>query len=269
MKKKLIAGVLALALVATAFAVGTAQNTSSGPGPMGTGGSCSCPCNMSQLTDEQKQAIEDQLQDYEQNLLAEYGIILTDEQMDALQQAIQEQRQESRQHQFGPHNYALTDEERQELKEQMESQREARQQKLQELLDQYGIDLTNEEWQEIREQLREYRQELLEEYGISCPCEPFGAGTQYQGQNGGIGQGMQGFRRGPGFGECTQSFARISRARELGGESRETAGPPLCQTGMGGSEAARISPSPRTLFSPTLVRPVRSLCNFPIALHPT
>jgi hypothetical protein len=208
MKKMLIAGVLALALVATAFAVGTAQNTSSGQGTIGTGGSCRGPCNMSQLTDEQKQAIEDQLQDYEQNLLAEYGITLTDEQMDALQQAIQEQRQESRQHQFGPHNCALTDEEREELKAQMESHCEARQQKLQELLEQYGIDLTNEEWQEIREQLREYRQDLREEYGISCPGEPLGAGAQNQGQNGGMGQGMQAFRRGPGFGECTQSFCQ-------------------------------------------------------------
>ena len=208
MKKKLIAGILALALVATAFAVGTAQNTSSGPGPLGTGGSRSCPFNMSQLTDEQKQAIEDQLQDYEQNLLAEYGITLTDEQMDALQQAIQEQRQESRQHQFGPHNGGLTDEEREELKEQRESQREERQQKLQELLDQYGIDLTNEEWQEIREQLREYRQELLSEYGISCPGEPLGVGAENHGENSGMDQGMQGFRRGPGFGERTQSFCQ-------------------------------------------------------------
>jgi hypothetical protein len=207
MKKKLIAGILALALVATAFAVGTAQTNSSGPAPMGTGGSCRDSCNMSQLTDEQKQAIEDQLQDYEQNLLAEYGIILTDEQMDALQQAIQEQMQESRQNrfgdpqqnQFGPHNCTMTDEEREAMKEQIESQREEQQQKMKELLAEYGINLTDEEWHELQEQLHEYRQQLLAEYGITCPGEP-GAGAEDHGQNGEQAQGMQGFRRGPGFG---------------------------------------------------------------------
>jgi Spy/CpxP family protein refolding chaperone len=220
MKKKLIAGILAMALVATAFAVGAAQTNSNGPAPRGTGGSCSGPCNMSQLTDEQKQAIEDQLQEYEQELLKDYGIVLTDEQMDALQQAIQEQMQESRQNQFGgpqqnqfgPHNCTMTDEELEEMKAQRESEREARQQKMQELLEQYGINLTNEEWQELQEQLREYRQELLGEYGISCPCEPLGAGAENLGQNSGMGQGMQGFRRGPGFGECAQSYCQNQRS---------------------------------------------------------
>jgi len=119
MKKKVIAGILALALVATAFAVGTAQINSSGPAPMSTGGWLGGPCEMSQLTDEEKQEIEDQLQEYEQELLAQHGITLTDEQMDALQQAMQEQMQESRMHQFGPHNCTLTDEEREEIQVQM------------------------------------------------------------------------------------------------------------------------------------------------------
>jgi len=76
----------------------------------------------------------------------------------------------------------------------MESQRGERQQKMQALLAQYGINLTNEEWQGIQEQLQEYRQELLAEHGISCP--------EHHGQNGGMGRGMPGFHRGPGFGEC-------------------------------------------------------------------
>jgi Spy/CpxP family protein refolding chaperone len=200
MKKKLIASILALALVATAFAVVTAQNSSSEATPPGTGGWLGGPCEMSQLTDEERDAIHQQLQEYEQELLAQHGITLTDEQMDALQQALQAQRQEmqgqmreSHQNQFGPYNCTLTDEEREAIREQMESQRAEMQQKRQELLAQYGINLTDEERQEIQEQLQEYRQELLAEYGISCPDH---------GQKGGMDRRMQGFQRGPGFGAC-------------------------------------------------------------------
>jgi len=182
MKKKVIAGILALALVATACAVGTAETTSSGPAPLGIGGWFGGPCEMDQLTDEEREAIQQQLQEYEQELLAQHGIVLTDEQMDALEIAMQEQREA--------------------MREERERQREEQQHKLQALLAQYGIDLTAEERQEIQAQLREYRQELFAEYGISCPGDSPGVGAGEQGQNGVRGRRMQGFGRGPGFGEC-------------------------------------------------------------------
>jgi Spy/CpxP family protein refolding chaperone len=195
MKKKLIAGILALALVATAFAVVAAQSNSSGPRPGGPG-------EMSQLTDEERDAIQQQLQEYEQELLAQHGITLTDEQMDALQQAMQEQMRESHQNQFGPYNCTLTDEEREAIKEQMESQRVERQQKMQALLAQYGINLTDEEWQGIQAQLQEHRQELLAAYGISCPAHR---------QNGWMGRGCRDFGEDRASARARQSYRQNLR----------------------------------------------------------
>lgn len=177
-----MAGILALALVATAFAVVAAQTCSSGPAPRGTGGWLGGPGAMNPLTDEEKQELEDRIQEYEQELLAQHGIVLTDEQMDALEQAMQEQREA--------------------MREERERQREEQQHKLQALLAEYGIDLTAEERQEIQAQLREYRQELFAEYGITCPGDSPGAGAGEQEQRGVRCRHMQGFGRGPGFGEC-------------------------------------------------------------------
>lgn len=75
MKRKLIAGVLALALVATAFAVVSAQTNSGGPAPMAIGGRLGGSCGMSQLTDEEREEIRQQMQEYRQELFDEYGIL--------------------------------------------------------------------------------------------------------------------------------------------------------------------------------------------------
>lgn len=211
MKRKLIAGILALALVATVFAVVSAQTNSGGPAPIGIGGRCGGPC-MNQLTDEESAVIQQELRDYRQDLLEQYGITLTDEQREEIRQAMQEQRQEMcqqmqefRQALLEQYDFPLTDEERQTIREQLQERKQERQQEMQEfrqeLLEQYGLNLTDEERAEIRQQMQEFRQELFERYGISCPGCPHGAGEWGNYPGGPMGLRMQRFQRGPGFGE--------------------------------------------------------------------
>ena len=175
MKRKLIAGILALALgVTTAFAMVAAQTNSSGPVSMGVDGRLDGPCEMSQLTDEEREEIQQQLHEYQQDLLEQYGINLTVEQRGEIRRAMQGQQQEMRQ--------------------QMEEFRK-------ELFAQYGIDLTDEEREEIRQQMEEYREELFEGYGVSCPAGPQCAGGEGNGPRGHMGTWIQGFQRDFDFSE--------------------------------------------------------------------
>jgi hypothetical protein len=73
-KRKLIASILVLALVATAFTVVSAQLNSSGSAPMGVGGRPDDPCGMSQLTDEEREEIRQQMEEYRQELFEQYGL---------------------------------------------------------------------------------------------------------------------------------------------------------------------------------------------------
>ena len=209
-KTKLIAGIVVLALVVTAFTVISAQTNSGDSAPMGQGGRFGGAWGMNQLTDEEREDIQQQLQDYRQDLLGQYGITLTEEQREAIRQAMQEQRQgmrqqmhEFRQGLFDHYEKPLTAEEREEIREQMQTQKEEMQQEMQELCEQYGIDLTDDEKEEIRQQMQAFRQELFEEYGIPCPDGTHGAGAWGHGQRGWMGQGMQGFRCGSGLGWVT------------------------------------------------------------------
>jgi Spy/CpxP family protein refolding chaperone len=207
MKTKLIAGLVVLALVATAVVAVSARNNLGMQSSMKAHQWSRGPCGMNALTDEESATIQQELQDYRQTLLTQYGITLTEEQIDELRQAMQEQRQEMqqqmqafRQELFDQYDFPLTDEDRQEIQEQMQEQRQEMQQEMQELFDQYGIDLTDEEREEIRQQMQEYRQELLAEYGISCPNGPLGAGEGGNGLRGRMmGLRLHGFRGGPGF----------------------------------------------------------------------
>lgn len=75
MKRKLIAGILALALVATAVGVVSARNnygaqattTAGDERPFGQ-------CWMNQLTEEQRQELHQQMQEFRQELRAQYNI---------------------------------------------------------------------------------------------------------------------------------------------------------------------------------------------------
>jgi hypothetical protein len=244
MKRKLIAGILALyvsaALVATAFALVAVQTNSGGPVSLGVGGRLDGPCEMSQLTDEEREEIQQQLQDYRQDLLEQYGINLTEEQRGEIRRAMQEKRQEMeefRQELFKQYGIDLTDEEREEMHQQMEEYRQELfeqygiklpekgspefpghcginltdeerheiEQQLQafreQLLEQYGIDLTDEEREEMRQQMEEYRQELFEQYGVSCPAGPQITGDEGNGPRGRMGTWMRGFERDFDFSE--------------------------------------------------------------------
>lgn len=168
MKKKIIAGILALALVATAFAVVSAQTNSGDSASRGHGGRPCGPCGMSQLTDEERQEMHQQMEEFRQQLAEQYGIDLTDEERQAMQEQLREKQQELHQ-------------EMQEFRQQ--------------LAEQYGINLTDDELQEMQEQMEECRQELFEQYGISCP-----AGSHFAGEWGGGPRGPMGLRK-PGFEE--------------------------------------------------------------------
>jgi Skp family chaperone for outer membrane proteins len=175
MKTKLIAGLVVLALVATAVVAVSARNNLGMQSSMKAQQWSRGPCGMNELTDDEKQEIQEKLQAFRQDLFEDYGIDLTDEeQIDEIRQAMQERRQE--------------------MQQQMQEYR-------QEQFEQYGIDLTDEEREEIRQQMQEYRQELLSEYGVSCPSGPLGAGEEGTGPRGHMmGLRMHGFRGGPGFG---------------------------------------------------------------------
>lgn len=210
MRTKMIAGILVLALVATAFTVVSAQTNSGDSAPMGQGRRFSGAWGMSQLTHEEREDIQQQLQEYRQGLLEQYGITLTDEEQEAIREQLQEKReeikqemQEFRQGLFDQYEMPLMGEERQAIREQMQEKRDEMQQEMQELFEQHGIDLTDDEREEIRQQMQAFRQELFEEYGISCPGGPHGAGAWGHGQRGWMGRGMQGFRRGSGLGWVT------------------------------------------------------------------
>ncbi|MCK4734153.1 MAG: hypothetical protein KAT65_16995 [Methanophagales archaeon] len=172
MRTKMIAGILVLALVATAFTVVSAQTNIGDSAPMGLGRRFGGAWGMSQLTDEEREDIQQQLPEYRQDLLEQYGITLTDEEQEAIREQLQEKRDEM-------------------------------QQEMQELFEQHGIDLTDDEREEIHQQMQAFRQELFEEYDISCPDGPHGAGAWGHDQRGWMGRGMQGFRRGSGLGWVT------------------------------------------------------------------
>jgi Spy/CpxP family protein refolding chaperone len=97
MKTKLIAGLVVLALVATAVGAVSARNNLGMQSPTKAQQWSRGPCGMSQLTDEEKQEIQEKLQAFRQDLFEDYGIDLTEEQIDELRQAMQEQRQEMQQ----------------------------------------------------------------------------------------------------------------------------------------------------------------------------
>lgn len=195
----MIAGILVLALVATAFTVVSAQTNSGDSAQMGQGRRFGGAWGMSQLTHEEREDIQQQLQEYRQGLLEQYGITLTDEEQEAIREQLQGKReeikqemQEFRQGLFDQYEMPLMGEERQAIREQMQEKRDEMQQEMQELFEQHGIDLTDEERGEIRQQMQAFRQELFEEYGISCPDGPHGAGAWGHGQRGWMGQGNAG-----------------------------------------------------------------------------
>ena len=175
MRTKVIAGVVVLALVATAIGAVSARNNlgmqPSTKAPQWSEG----PCGMSKLTDEERQEIQQQMEEFRQELAEQYGIDLTDEERQEMQEQLREKQKE--------------------LHQEMQDFR-------QELAEQYGIDLTDEERQEMQEQMQEFRQELFEQYGIASPAGSQFAGKGDHGPRGPIGRQMLGFQRGPGFGEC-------------------------------------------------------------------
>ena len=175
MKRKLIAGILALALIATAFAVVSAQITNDDAAPRGQGGWFGAHGGLGQLTDDERQEMQQQMQQFRQTLAEQYGIDLTDEEREEMQNRFQEKQQEQQQ--------------------EMEQFR-------QELAEQYGVDLTDAEREEMQQKMQQFRQELAEQYGISCPAGPQFAGEGGFGPRGPMGREMQGFQHGPGFGEC-------------------------------------------------------------------
>jgi len=180
MKTKLIAGLVVLALVATATGVVLARDNLGMQPPEGVESSMIAhqwfkgPGCMSQLTEEQRQEVHQQMQEFRQQLDEQYGIDLTEEERQEMQEQIQGKQQE--------------------LHQQMQEYR-------QELAEQYGVDLTEEERQEMQEQMQEFRQELFEQYNITCP-----SGLQFVDEDGdgicdNLGPHMRGFRGEPGFGE--------------------------------------------------------------------
>ncbi|HDS45957.1 MAG TPA: hypothetical protein ENN68_07715 [Methanomicrobia archaeon] len=218
MKRKLIAGILALALIATAFAMVSAQITNEDTALREKGGWFGGHCGLGQLTDEERQGMHQQMEQFRLQLAEQYGVTLTDEERQEMQNRLREKQQEQRQElqQFQQelaqqYGIALTDEERQELQQKMQQFRL-------ELAEQYGIDLpdegrpgfprhcganlTDEEREAIQQQIQEFHQELFEQYGISCPAGPQFAGDGGHGPRGPVGRQMLGFQRGPGFGEC-------------------------------------------------------------------
>jgi len=97
MKTKLIAGLVVLALVATAVGAVSARNNLGMQSSMKAQQWSRGPCGMNLLTDEEKQEIQEKLQAFRQDLFEDYGIDLTEEQIDEIRQAMQEQRQEMQQ----------------------------------------------------------------------------------------------------------------------------------------------------------------------------
>ena len=172
MKTKLIAGLVVLALVATAIGLVVARNNFGMQSPAGALQWSKGPDCMSHLTEEQRQAMHQQMQTFRQQLAEQYGIDLTDEERQAMQEQLQEKQQELHQ-------------EMQEFRQQ--------------LAEQYGIDLTDEERQAMQEQMHEFRQELFAQYNITCPSGPQFVDGDGNGVCDNLGTHMQGFRRGPGF----------------------------------------------------------------------
>jgi len=172
MKTKLIAGLVILALVATATGVVVARNNFGMQSLTGTQSWFKGPGCMSQLTEEERQEIHQQMQAFRQNLAEQYGIDLTDEERQAIQEQMQEKRQE--------------------MHQQMQAFR-------QNLSEQYGIDLTEEERQAMHHQTQAFRQQLFEQYNITCPSGPQFVDEDGDGICDNPGPHMQGFRRGPGF----------------------------------------------------------------------
>jgi len=75
MKTKLIAGILVLALVATAVGVVSARNNFSGTAQTAAGDEQPFgQCWMDQLTEEQRQEMRQQMQEFKQELHAQYNI---------------------------------------------------------------------------------------------------------------------------------------------------------------------------------------------------
>jgi len=66
MKTKLIAGILVLALVATAVGVVSARNNFSGTAQTASGEQSFGQCWMNQLTEEQRQEMRQQMQEFKQ-----------------------------------------------------------------------------------------------------------------------------------------------------------------------------------------------------------
>ena len=162
----MIAGLLVLALVATATGVVLARDNLGMQPPMIAHQWSRGPCGMDQLTEEERQEMQQQMEEFRQGLAEQYGIDLTDEERQEMQEQLQEKKQE--------------------LRQQMEKFR-------QELAEQYGTDLMDEEREEIRQQMQEFRQELFKEYGISCPEGPPGAGEGGTGPRGHMGFQMPRF----------------------------------------------------------------------------
>jgi len=100
MKTKLIAGLVVLALVATATGVVLARDNLGMQPPEGVQLPeiahhwSKGPCGMNQLTEEQRQEVHQQMQEYRQELAEQYGVDLTEEERQEMQEQMREFRQE-------------------------------------------------------------------------------------------------------------------------------------------------------------------------------
>ncbi|MBN1761528.1 MAG: hypothetical protein JW878_00415 [Methanomicrobia archaeon] len=180
MKTKLIAGLVVLALVATATGAVLARDNSGMQPPEGVESLTGAhqwsrgPGCMNQLTEEQREEVQEQMQEFRQQLAEQYGVDMTDAEREEMREQLQEKQQE--QHQ-----------EMQEFRQQ--------------LAEQYGIDMTDEEREEVQEQMQEFRQQLAEQYNITCPSGPQFVDEDGDGICENMGPHMRGFRGEPGFGE--------------------------------------------------------------------
>jgi len=179
MKTKLIAGLVVLALVATATGAVLARDNFGMQTPEGVESPMIAhqwskgPGCMNQLTEEQRKEVHQQMQELRQQLAEQYGVDLTEEERQGMQEQLQEKQQEMHQ-------------EMQEFRRQ--------------LAEQYGVDLTEEERQGMQEQMQGFRQQLFAQYNITCPSGPQFVDEDGDGICDNLGPHMRGFRGEPGFG---------------------------------------------------------------------